>query len=511
MGRAWDEHGMRGAQAETACNKGEIVVDVIEQPGFWVLLVDWLIRIGFASRVILRRIPVSTSLAWLSIILLLPFVGALVYFLLAEKRLGYRRATWAGELQESYGKWMRRFGEFANKDWGGEANQDPEQLSRLIMQAGKIPAMRGNKLELMESPDRVFASMIEDIQRAERFCNLEYYIWEVGGAADHLADALREAAARGIQCRVLVDAVGSRGFLRSEQAQRLRTAGVEIRAALPANLFRALFYRFDLRLHRKIVVIDQRVAYVGSQNMADPKIFKAGAGFGQWIDAMVRLEGPAVDPLSMVFWEDWQLESMCKPTADELPMDMPQPAEVGTAPVQVIPSGPSTGQSDIQQILLNTIYMADDQLFLTTPYFVPDEALQTALVSAAHRGVKVTIVIPEKVNSLFVRLASRPFLRDLVEAGIRVAEYRAGMLHTKSILVDNDTGMFGSLNLDPRSLHLNFEITLAIFDPDFCNSLAHLQKTYLKHSRMLSSADLQPRSFAQRLLENIARLLSPLL
>ena len=486
-------------------------LDFYTQPGFWVLLVEWMVRIGFALRVISRRYAVGTSLAWLSVILLVPFLGSIVYFLLAERRLGYRRAAWASELLDHYGNWLQRLRQFEYLDWHSNPDHDPEQLSRLITNAGEIPPLRGNRLLLMESAEEIFAAMIEDIRNAQHFCNLEFYIWEVGGAADAMAEALREAAARGVRCRVLVDAVGSRGFLKSEQAQHLREANVEVRAALPASLFRALLYRFDLRLHRKIFIVDQRVAYVGSQNMADPKLFQSGAGFGQWIDAMVRLEGPAVDALSMVFWEDWQLESLEKPSLDELPVELPQPELAGQAPVQVVPSGPGTRHSAIRQILLNAIYMADRKLVLTTPYFVPDEALQTALVSAAQRGVDVTILIPEKVNSIFVRLASRPFLRDLVTAGIKVAAYEAGMLHTKSIIIDEDTGMFGSLNLDPRSLHLNFEITLAIYDHDFCASLADLQREYLKDARIMTIEDLTPGSFVSRLLENSARLLAPLL
>ncbi len=480
------------------------------QPALWLIVLEWCVRLGFSLRVVMRRAPIGTSLAWLTVILLVPFAGAGVYCLLSETRLGFRRAKWAVELRDHYANWQSRLSQYAFDGWA-DATGDPAQLSRLIGNVAEIPPMSGNRLRLFESAAGIFNAMITDIREAKDSCNLEYYIWEAGGLADDLAEALCEASRRGVACRVLVDAVGSRGFLRSDQAKRLSAAGVMVRAALPANLLRGLFNRFDLRLHRKIAIFDQRVAYVGSQNMADPQLFNEGAGFGQWIDAMVRIDGPAVDALSMVFWEDWQLDSRRRPTVDEIPEGLQHPAAVGSTPVQVVPSGPGVRSDAISQILLNAVYMADQKLFLTTPYFVPDEALQTALISAARRGVEVTIIIPQKVNSILVRLASRPFLRELVQAGVRVAHYQAGMLHTKSVVIDDDTCMFGSLNLDPRSLHLNFEITLAIYETEFAESLSHLQNQYLGHSRVLTSDELMGGSFAIRFIENCTRLLSPLL
>jgi cardiolipin synthase len=305
--------------------------------------------------------------------------------------------------------------------------------------------------------------------------------------------------------------VGSRGFLRSQQASDLVAAGVQIHAALPVGLLRAFLYRFDLRLHRKIVVIDHTIGYVGSQNMADPKLFRRGAGFGQWIDAMVRITGPSVDSLAMVFFEDWQFETAPVAPSREPPSIPPVPSATGRATVQVVPSGPGLNSEAIMQILLNAIYMADRELILTTPYFVPDESLQRALISAARRGVNVTIVIPAKVDSRLVRLASRPYLRELVATGVHVARYQDGMLHTKSISIDFDTSFFGSLNLDPRSLHLNFEIILAVFDDSFTRDLRGLQQQYISHSVLLTTADLAANSFFVRFAENCVRLISPLL
>ncbi len=458
----------------------------------------------------MRRESVGVSLAWLTIILLVPFFGAAVYFLVGEKRLGHYRSIWAHELNAQYQPWRDRLKKYEFSKWSAD-HTDAEQLARLVNGNTGMPALAGNELKLMNSPEEIFRSLIEDINDAKHSCHLEYYIWEVGGLANDVAAALIAAAKRGVDCRVLVDAVGSRGFLRSAQMRQLRMDGVNIREALPSNLIRGLFYRFDLRLHRKIVVIDQRIAYVGSQNMADPKMFQSGAGFGKWIDAMARVCGPAVDALAMTFYEDWQLESLKKSTTAEIPEEFAEIEIPGDSAVQVVPSGPGMSSGAIAQTLLNAIYMADQKLCLTTPYFVPDELLQTAMLSAVGRGVDVTIVIPEKVNSVFVRMASRDFLRELAEAGVKVARYRTGMLHTKSVVVDDDICMFGSLNLDPRSLHLNFEVTLMVYDEPFTRSVSELQKSYVADSRILNVEDLTTNSFPVRIAENCVRLLAPLL
>lgn len=474
------------------------------------LVVDLMIRIGFSIRVIMRRKSVGVSLAWLTMILVVPFVGAFAYLIVGELRLGNRRAEWARTIHGPYQKWLQDVKD-RSLIAGLSLNAECEPVSRLIGAVVGLPAMPGNRLELLSSADEVFRRLTADIDAAQKTCHLEFYIWNEGGMADEVADALFRAGGRGVTCRVLVDAVGSRSFLRSALADRLRQAGVAVEAALPGGLIRSLFVRFDLRLHRKIVVIDGQVAYTGSLNLVDPRYFKQDAGVGQWVDAMVRVEGPAVEGLAATFVEDWELETgegieKLSKTADI----RPQP-ERGTAVVQVVPSGPLVQDESIEQILLMAIYAARRELVLTTPYFVPDEAMLTALASAAQRGVAVTVVVPRKVDSLLVRLASRAHAGDLLMAGVRVVDFCDGLLHTKSITVDGEFGLFGSLNLDPRSLYLNFEITLAIYDRPFIAQLRQLQQSYIGRSEPMDLAAWQARSGLVRLTENSARLLGPLL
>ena len=229
----------------------------------------------------------------------------------------------------------------------------------------------------------------------------------------------------------------------------IREGGVELISALQVGIIRALFVRFDLRLHRKVVVIDGMIGYTGSFNLVDPRYFKKSAGVGEWIDAMVRVQGPVVEALAVSFISDWVVESHESVTAlaeETIKLDL---MNVGNAPVQVLPSGPTSIAQAIEQVVIQALYAARQDLVISTPYFVPDETLVAALVTAAHRGINITLILPEKVDSKLTGLAGQAFIGDLLEAGIHVALFRGGLLHTKSITVDNDLSLFGSLNLDP--------------------------------------------------------------
>jgi cardiolipin synthase len=475
-----------------------------------VFLADLVIRVALSLRVIKRRLPVGVSLAWLAIILIFPFVGAVLYLLVGEYRLGRRRARRAAAYHEQC---RARLGTRRQADGAELATLDPgcAALARLAEATLGAPVLAGNQLQLLENAEAAFPALIADIDRALQICHLEFYIWEPGGRADDIGAALHRAVKRGVQCRVLVDAIGSKTFLKSTLARDLRQSGVRIVAALPAGLLRLLVTRPDLRLHRKIAVIDNEVGYTGSLNLADPRLFKQDAGVGQWVDALARVQGPAVGALADTFREDWALET--NETIQQLgsASDLPAQIPTGKAALQVLPTGPGAHVDAIEQVVLMALYAATKEVTLTTPYFVPGESLLTALLSAAGRGVSVTLIVPAKVDSRLVHFASRAHQADLLAAGVHVALFKAGLLHTKSITVDGRFSLFGSLNLDPRSLRLDFEITLAVYDADFTAALGRLQQYYLSRSEMLDLAACQARSAIERFKEDAARLVGPVL
>lgn len=485
------------------------------QPGWtWytitIVLLHTALQLGIAVRVVMRRRPTGETLAWIMIVFALPLIGVLSYLLLGELRLGRRRARRFVELTQPIKHWLAGIPERSQADWS-QLDEKYEQLATLCEQTVGVPALVGNQVELIGQWQDVFTRLLADIQAAQSTCHLEFYIWNNGGEADLVADALTRAAARGVTCRVLVDALGSRPFIKSDMAERLRKAGVDVRDALPGGLFRLPFVRFDLRLHRKIVVIDGRIAYTGSLNMVDPRYFKKDSGVGQWVDAMVRIEGPAVEALQITFLADWYVET--DESLDKLQQmgdAIPQP-RCGDCAVQVLPSGPGLLHNAVEQVLLTAIYAARKELVLTTPYFLPSDALGMALIAAARRGVKVILVIPKRVDSALVRFASGTFMGELLEAGVRIALFSGGLLHTKSVTIDASYCLFGSVNLDPRSLRLNFEILLAIYDVGFSQQLRDLQQQYIDNSKLMDLATHQSRPRAQQVVENFARLLGPLL
>ena len=471
---------------------------------------DLLIRSGLSIRVIMRRLPVCVALAWLLLILVFPFFGGVFYLLLGEYRLGYRRTRRAIAVRDEAAKTMTsRLRESA---------VDPDQLDEQCTELAHLgsslfdaPLLSGNRMKLLSDAETAFPALISDIDQAKITCELEFYIWNVGGLADEVVAALKRAANRGVVCRVLVDAFGSAAFLKSELAKNLQASGVKLQAAIRSGPVSALFTRPDLRLHRKIAIIDRQVAYVGSLNMADPRFFKTKAGVGQWVDAMVRIEGPATTALGNIVLQDWAVEAKEKLALLSDPGWSAIAPPKGESQLQVFASGPLTHVYAIEQVLLMAIYMAEHELILTTPYFIPSESILLALLSAADRGVEVTLIVPAKIDSRLIHYGSRAHQIDLLSAGVRIALYGRGLLHTKSVTVDGKYSLFGSVNLDPRSLHLDFEVTLAIYDMEITSALRDLQLTYLGQSELLDLATCRSRSNMERFAENVARLAGPVL
>jgi len=470
------------------------------------LALHWLLVVLLSLRVVARRLPVGVSLAWLAVLYAIPFVGAGAYLFFGGKRLGRQRLALQTALQPDIEDILTSARERFNAPLP-DMSSAGAALYRQALGLLRMPALPAYQTRLLQDDTSVFNSLVEDIDRATKSCRLGFYIWHDGGRADDVGAALLRARARGIECRLLVDALGSAKFIRGPRSRALRAAGVEIVVSLPRSFGR----RADLRNHRKIVVIDDRVAYTGSQNLVDPRFFKQDAGVGQWVDAVMRLEGPVAPMLASVFEHDRAVERASAFARPDLVAFDETPTAVPGSLMQVVPSGPSPFPDAIRQLLLTAIYSARHSLTLTTPYFVPDEAIHTALCSAAHRGVKVTVIVPAHNDSRMVRYASEAHFDDLMDAGIRIALFSGGLLHTKSMVVDEEITIFGSVNLDMRSFWLNFEISLFIYDQALSAEIAALQTQYLAQSAFMDSAEWTKRPRGQRFLQNAARLIGPLL
>ena len=469
-----------------------------------LIVVHFGLMLGVVARVLLRRPSRGVVLAWLLLAVVLPYVGAVAYFLIGERRLPRGRV-------ERMERFRTALGQAARTSLPPPAAEERQPLVRAAESLFAAPPVAGNRLALSSDTLAILPAIAADIDGARRSVLVEFYIWAEGGLTTEVLEALIRAAGRGVSCRVLVDAMGAGGWWKGDEPERLRAAGVALRPALPVSLLRSLIGRMDLRLHRKIVAIDGEIAWTGSMNMVDPRFFKQEAGVGQWVDAMTRVEGPAAAELAAVMLGDWIAETG-EDLADALhATGLAATPATGGAAVQVLASGPGWSGDGLLEIMLALINGARRELVLTTPYFVPEDALVMALRGASARGVRVVVILPAKIDSLLVRHASRSFFDDILSAGGEIHAFEGGLLHTKSIAVDGEVALFGTANFDMRSLWLNYEVSMLVHAGSFAREVRELQERYLEASRPVSLLAWEKRPIGDRLLVSVMRLMSPLL
>jgi len=464
--------------------------------------------VATSLRVIIKRKPIGVSLAWLFLIYAIPLVGIISYFIFGELHLGKKRQKRSEKMAVSFKQWLRVE---VNENCLSEKFSSPAVISmqRFIESYTGVPMMLGNDHHLLDSTDQILMELTDQIKYSKTRCYLMFYICNEGGLVDPLLDELMLAAKRGVECKLLLDSVGSHDFFKGDKPKQLREAGVEVVEALPVGAFRLLFQRQDLRMHRKLVCIDDTVAYTGSMNLVDPAYFKTDQGVGEWIDIMVRCKGPIIQQMQGLFIWDWSLETqqyIALPSADKNRFPI-----LGEQNSQLIPSGPGFGIASIHQVLLTAVYEAKYSLVLTTPYFVPDDSLLAALQVAALRGVDVKVILPAKNDSVMVKYASRAFFEELLTSGVKIYKFHGGLLHTKSIVIDEHIALVGTVNLDRRSFWLNFEMTMLIDNSEFAGELLTTQMHYLLASEQLTLSEWNKRNYFKKLLESSAYLFSPLL
>ena len=323
-----------------------------------------------------------------------------------------------------------------------------------------------------------------------------------------VADALIRAQTRGVACRVALDAAGSRVFLRSHTAQRLRDAGVDVLPLMPVSALRAAVARLDLRNHRKLVVVDGRIGYTGGHNLTTPT-YPGRERFGDWIDVSVRMTGPLVNELQEIFLHDLAFTGReLAPEEEFFPSGV---AMNGRMIASLLPTGPTVAEQPLVDVITQAIGMSRERVVLTTPYFVPHESVLAALRTAALRGVEVVLIVPRRSDHGVTQAAGRSQYGYLLEAGVEIHEFGGGLLHAKTLTVDREICSISTANLDLRSFELNFELALLVFDSDFASEVHFLQSDYIERSERISLATWRARPFVRRLADNAAKLVAPLL
>ncbi|TWU11834.1 Cardiolipin synthase [Symmachiella macrocystis] len=469
----------------------------------------FLIHVAVGARAILRphRDPAS-RVAWIVVIFTLPVIGIIAYLLLGETNIGRRRVARMREVLSQMPN-VSAAAATENTSLQPEIPECYAHLFRIGSTVNGFEPVSGNRGELMQDSNATIKSMIADIDAAKDHVHLIFYIWLTDNNGRAVVEALKRAAARGVTCRAMADGLGSRTMIDSEHWKAMQAAGVRVAVALPIGnpLLRPLKGRIDLRNHRKILVIDNRVTYCGSQNCADPE-FRVKAKYAPWVDAMIRFEGPIVRQNQYLFASDW-MAHVDEDINDLLRQPLP-PLEDGLA-AQVIGTGPTVRYEAMPQVFETLMYAGRHELVISTPYYVPDEAMQAALCASARRGVETTIIFPAKNDSFIVGAASRSYYADLLAAGVQIFEYEGGLLHTKSLTLDGEITLIGSANMDRRSFDLNYENNILFYDQGLTADVRQRQATYLAHSHPVTAEMVANWPIRHRLWNNTIAMLGPVL
>ena len=452
-----------------------------------------------AGVILLQRRSPAATLAWLLVLLFLPGVGLVIYRLLGPLRLERKRLE---------RRVARRIIADSVKAMASlrAAHAAELQVARVPMAMHEAPPLHAHDVDLYLDGASAYAAIFDAVRAARHHVHLEYYIFEPDRVGTRLRDLLIDKARAGVTVRLLVDGTGS-GRLRERFLRPLRQAGAQVAWFNPVSLRWIRTRRADFRSHRKIVVCDGAVAFMGGMNIAD--VHTAEMTPNAWRDTHVRIAGAAALPIQRIFLEDWLFAtSKLPPHIEEL---FPLPRHMGKHVAQIVASGPDHDALPIHDTYFTAITRAEKRLWLTTPYFVPGEPITTALCTAALRGVDVRLLIPVRGDSRLIDLAARSYVPELLASGVKVFEYLPRFVHAKTIVVDDDLAIVGTANLDTRSFRLNFELAALLYDQPLAQRLGAAFEADLTESRAIEPVPLAQQKLVRRLAEAGARLLSPLL
>ena len=475
-----------------------------------VIIVEVLAVLAVAVFVSANRKP-SSAIAWVMAAIFIPVLGILFFLLVGAGRLPKHRREKQRTVNETIlARTEGGLGKLSNRaEW-------PDWLPSIVMlnrNLGALPMIGGNTATLIDDYLGSIEAMAADIDRAESFVHVEFYILVHDDATTPLFAAMRRACERGVKVRVLSDHLAQFSYPnRKKTRQILADMGAEYRPMLPIQPFRGHLRRPDMRNHRKLVVIDDHVGYAGSQNMImDHYHKKKGIKRGlHWVELMARFEGPVVRELDAVFITDWYSETDDLLHPDYKPVVLS--AEPGSWDAQVVPSGPSFENDNNLKLFAGVIQNARKRVSVTSPYYVPDETIQMAMVTAGLRGLDVELLVSETSDQFMVFHAQRSYYEQLLRAGVKIYLYPApAVLHAKHLTIDDDVTIIGSSNLDIRSLILHMELMVLVHGRELVDAMRVVENDYRARSRLLTLEEWQRRPRGEKAFDNLARLTSALM
>jgi cardiolipin synthase len=480
------------------------------------LVLEYLIKIAAVGTVPENR-KTGSSFAWLMLILFLPVVGLPLFLLLGSPYVRGRRHKLQGEVNAliasetsahpSSEKYIR---DIAGVPSIIDLNT---RLSSMPLVIGRNEGLHGN----YEDSIRRMAAAVDT---AEVAVHVEIYIMAWDDTTDVFFTALADAVKRGVDVRLLFDHIGTRGYPGYHDfLKRMTAAGILWHRMMPIDPLHGRWRRPDLRNHRKLLVVDGRVGFMGSQNMIDsgylkPKHKKAGR---HWKDLNIEVTGPIVDSLSAIFAIDWYTETgeildfESHPESDDAEAELAAKDDLRHGAFQLVPSGPGFPTEPNLRMFVSLMHRAQHKLIITSPYFIPEESLLSAITTAAYRGVEVELFVSEQADQFMVQHAQRSYYGMLLEAGVKIYLYpKPTVLHAKHFTVDDEISVIGSSNMDMRSFALDYEIMLLGFGASLAEDLGHIQDEYRNVSRLLTLDEWKKEPWYRRYIDNVMRLTSDL-
>ncbi|MGA7397858.1 MAG: cardiolipin synthase [Solirubrobacterales bacterium] len=474
----------------------------------FVFVFDLVVRIT-AIIVIPRNRRPTAAMAWLLAIYFIPLVGVLLFLVIGNPKLPRKRR----QMQRKINDYIEETSQ--SLDFGTLRPDAPEWFTSLVTMnrnLGALPLAGDNGAQLISDYQQSLDTMADEIRKAERYVHVEFYILQSDVSTDNFFSALEEVAARGVVVRVLLDHWANRGKpYYKKTLKRLDKMGAHWHLMLPVQPLKGKYQRPDLRNHRKLLVVDGLVAFMGSQNATDStynlkKNIKRGL---HWVDMMVRFDGPVVASVNAVFLSDWYSETE-EILTDEIDL-LRVASGTGDLDCQVIPSGPGFEFQNNLKLFAGLLYAAQHKIIIVSPYFVPDEALLMAVNSACQRGVHVELFVSEEGDQALVYHAQRSYYEALLRAGVKIWMYkRPFILHSKSMSIDDEVSILGSSNMDMRSFGLNMEISMLVRGAEFTEQLRETEDMYRESSRELTLEEWMKQPLRSTVLDNLARLTSAL-
>ncbi|MBG6233951.1 cardiolipin synthase [Pedobacter sp. CAN_A7] len=482
----------------------------------WIIVVEVfyvLAVLGGCLRIINDTPNTSKTLSYLLLALFLPVVGMIIYFSIGtnyrKRKLYTKKLIKDEKLLEELTKRIIHTSELVMAQQKEEVGNFMK-LAKLLLNGSLSKLSAHNQVELLLNGEEKFPEVIKAMQAATHHIHLEYYIYEDDVIGNQIKNVLIEKARAGVEVRFIYDDFGSRS-IRKTVVLELIEAGVHC-VPFYKVIFLALANRINYRNHRKIIIIDGYIAFTGGINVSDKYInHKDNPQQQFWRDTHIKLTGEAVSYLQYLFINDWNFCSEEEFLPDQVYFSIPAPGEEVGAVVQVASSGPDSDNPTILYALLDAIGLAEEEILITTPYFIPGESLTHELIVAALSGIKVKILVPDRSDSMVVDAAARSYYGQLVKAGVEIYLYKDGFIHAKTLVSDSQLAIVGTANMDHRSFDLNFEVNTIVYDRDFATQLRDVFYADVAHAVMIDPLTWYARPFHKQFFEKVARLLSHLL